>query len=64
MKAQASFHGTTADDARDAADEAFDRFFGEGCWEFVSSDARPLMRGVEAERVVTWEVEFEAEGKA
>lgn len=63
MKATASFHGTTADDARDAADEAFDRFFGEGRWEFVSSRAYPLARDG-AGRVVTWEVEFEAEEKA
>lgn len=63
MKATASFHGATADEALSAAVRAFDDYFGEGRYQIVSSNARPLLVDG-AGRVKTWDVEFEAEGAA
>jgi len=61
-RASASFHAATESAAVDLAAEAFDAFFDEGKWQFVSADSRPLVVDG-AGRIQMWEVEFEAESK-
>lgn len=63
MRATASFNGVTADEAMNAAVDAFDAYFGEGKYKLVSSDARPVVIDG-AGRIASWEVEFEAEARA
>lgn len=63
MRATARFIGETHDDAMSEAIAAFDRFYGEGRYDVVGSEARPLAIDG-AGRIESWEVEFEAEGKA